>query len=107
MGIEVVVCVLKRNRPADPEVFCGDLQPVCAPRREAVARRHLLGQEEAEKLRAAADCEGDENSGGSRRQGRIMRGEGDMRREAVADAFGQDPDFYAFIRGALARRRLR
>ncbi|EDI8721517.1 protease modulator HflC, partial [Salmonella enterica] len=37
------------------------------------------------------------------RQGRIMRGEGDAEAAKLfADAFSQDPDFYAFIRSLRA-----
>ena len=72
--------------------------------REAVARRHRSqGQEEAEKLRATADYEVTKTLAESERQGRIMRGEGDAEAAKLfADAFSQDPDFYAFIRSLRA-----
>ena len=39
----------------------------------------------------------------SERQGRILRGEGDAEAAKLfADAFSQDPDFYAFIRSLRA-----
>ena len=72
--------------------------------REAVARRHRSqGQEEAEKLRAAADYEVTKTLAESERQGRILRGEGDAEAAKLfADAFSRDPDFYAFIRSLRA-----
>ena len=72
--------------------------------REAVARRHRSqGQEEAEKLRATADYEVTKTLAEAERQGRILRGEGDAEvAKLFADAFSQDPDFYAFIRSLRA-----
>ncbi|VEB92871.1 FtsH protease regulator HflC [Citrobacter koseri] len=72
--------------------------------REAVARRHRSqGQEEAEKLRATADYEVTRTLAEAERQGRISRGEGDAEAAKLfADAFSQDPDFYAFIRSLRA-----
>ena len=72
--------------------------------REAVARRHRSqGQEEAEKLRATADYEVTKTLAEAERQGRILRGEGDAESAKLfADAFSQDPGFYAFIRSLRA-----
>ena len=62
-----------------------------------------ISQEEAEKLRATADYEVTKTLAESERQGRIMRGEGDAEAAKLfADAFSQDPDFYAFIRSLRA-----
>ena len=63
----------------------------------------VASQEEAEKLRAAADYEVAKTLAESERQGRILRGEGDAEAAKLfADAFSQDPDFYAFIRSLRA-----
>lgn len=72
--------------------------------REAVARsQRSQGQEEAEKLRALSDYEVTRTLAEAQRQALITRGEGDAEAAKLfADAFSQDPDFYAFIRSLRA-----
>jgi len=72
--------------------------------REAVARsQRSQGQEEAEKLRAGADYEVTRTLAEAQRTALITRGEGDAEAAKLfADAFSQDPDFYAFIRSLRA-----
>ncbi len=72
--------------------------------REAVARsQRSQGQEEAEKLRAQADYQVTRTLAEAQRQALISRGEGDGEAAKLfADAFSQDPDFYAFIRSLRA-----
>lgn len=72
--------------------------------REAVARsQRSQGQEEAEKLRATADYEVTRTLAEAQRTALITRGEGDAEAAKLfADAFSQDPDFYAFIRSLRA-----
>jgi membrane protease subunit HflC len=104
LGIEVVDVRIKQiNLPT--EVSDAIFQRMRAER-EAVARRHRSqGQEEAEKLRATADYEVTRTLAEAERQARITRGEGDAQAAKLfADAFSQDPDFYAFIRSLQAYR---
>ena len=72
--------------------------------REAVARsQRSQGQEEAEKLRAQADYQVTRTLAEAQREALISRGEGDGEAAKLfADAFSQDPDFYAFIRSLRA-----
>ncbi len=72
--------------------------------REAVARsQRSQGQEEAEKLRAGADYEVTRTLAEAQRTALMTRGEGDAEAAKLfADAFSQDPDFYAFIRSLRA-----
>lgn len=72
--------------------------------RDAVARRYRSqGEEEKEKIQATADYEVTKTLAEAERQGRIIRGEGDAEAAKLfADAFSQDPDFYAFIRSLRA-----
>ncbi len=102
LGIEVVDVRIKQiNLPAEvSEAIYNRMRA----EREAVARRHRSqGQEEAEKLRASADYEVTKTLAESERQARILRGEGDAEAAKLfADAFSQDPDFYAFIRSLRA-----
>jgi len=69
-----------------------------------VALRHISqGKEEATKIQAAADYERTRTVAEAERTARITRGEGDAEAAKLfADAFSQDPDFYAFIRSLRA-----
>lgn len=102
LGIEVVDVRIKQiNLPT--EVSDAIFQRMRAER-EAVARRHRSqGQEEAEKLRATADYEVTRTLAEAERQARITRGEGDAEAARLfANAFSEDPNFYAFIRSLRA-----
>ncbi|ASN84001.1 protease modulator HflC [Pectobacterium versatile] len=102
LGIEVIDVRIKQiNLPT--EVSDAIYQRMRAER-EAVARRHRSqGQEEAEKLKATADYEVTRTLAEAERQGRISRGEGDAEAAKLfANAFSEDPDFYAFVRSLRA-----
>lgn len=102
LGIEVVDVRMKQiNLPTE---VSDAIYSRMRAEREAVARRHRSqGQEEAEKIRAAADYEVAKIQAEAERQGRITRGEGDAAAAKLfADAFSQQPDFYAFIRSLRA-----
>lgn len=69
--------------------------------REARAR----GAEEAQKIRADADRQKTVLLAEARRQAEILRGEGDaIRNRIYAEAFQQDPEFFAFYRTMQAYR---
>lgn len=72
--------------------------------REAVARsQRSQGQEEAEKLRAQADYQVTKTLAAAQREALITRGDGDAQAAKLfADAFSQDPGFYAFVRSLRA-----
>ncbi|MGL9769598.1 MAG: protease modulator HflC [Sodalis sp. (in: enterobacteria)] len=102
LGIKVVDVRIKQiNLPT--EVSDAIYQRMRAER-EAVARRHRSqGQEEAEKLRAAADYQVTRTLAEASRQSLITRGEADAETAKLyADAFSEDPAFYAFIRSLRA-----
>ena len=102
LGIEVVDVRIKQiNLPA--EVSEAIFQRMRAER-EAVARRHRSqGLEEAMKIRAVADKTRTEILAEAERQSLSLRGAGDAEAAKLfADAFSQDPDFYAFIRSLRA-----
>jgi len=64
------------------------------------------GQEEAQKIRADADKQRVVIVAEAQKQSEILRGQGDG--EAIriyADAFGQDPEFFAFYRSMQAYRK--
>ena len=69
--------------------------------REARAR----GAEEAQKIRADADRQKTVLLAEARKQAEILRGEGDaIRNRTYAEAFQQDPEFFAFYRTMQAYR---
>ncbi|MGK2960394.1 MAG: protease modulator HflC [Candidatus Malihini olakiniferum] len=102
LGIEVIDVRIKQiNLPT--EVSDAIFARMRAER-EAVARRHRSqGQEQAEKLKAAADYLVTRTLAEAEREALIMRGEGDAEAAKLfANAFSKDPNFYAFIRSLRA-----
>ena len=61
------------------------------------------GNEAAQTLRAEADRQAVEITSEANKQAEIIRGQADARRSAIyADAYGKDPEFYAFTRSLSA-----
>src|SRR5690606_15403827 len=66
--------------------------------REAADER-ARGGEAAQRVRATADRTVIEVTSEARKQAEIIRGEADAERNAIyAEAFGRDPEFFAFTR---------
>lgn len=102
LGIEVIDVRIKQiNLPAE---VSGAIYQRMRAEREAVARRHRSqGQEQAEKNRALADYLVTKTLAEAEREARMTRGAGDATAARLfADAFSQNPDFYAFIRSLRA-----
>lgn len=102
LGIQVVDVRIKQiNLPTE---VSGAIYNRMRAEREAVARsQRSQGQEEAEKLRAQADYQVTRTLAEAQRAALITRGEGDAEAAKLfADAFSQDPDFYAFVRSLRA-----
>lgn len=72
--------------------------------RDRVAKKiRAEGKEQAQIIRAKADREVIEIKAEANRKSSIIRGEGDAERNRIyAQAFGQDPDFFAFYRSMEA-----
>jgi membrane protease subunit HflC len=61
------------------------------------------GEEESQRIRARADREVRVIEAEARRESEVIRGEGDAERNRLyADAYGRDPEFFAFYRSMLA-----
>ncbi len=70
--------------------------------REATDER-ARGQEAAQRVRAQADRTAVEIVSEAQRDADIIRGEADAERNAIfAEAFGRDPEFFAFYRSLSA-----
>ena len=64
------------------------------------------GNEAASRVRASADRTVVELTSDARRQAEVVRGEADAKRNAIyAEAFGRDPEFFAFTRSLTAYER--
>jgi modulator of FtsH protease HflC len=104
-GIEVIDVRIKR---ADlPEKTEQNVFSRMRTERERLAKKFRAeGDEEARKIRSSSDKEGAILSADARKQAEILRGKGDAQAVAIfADAYGRDPDFYAFVRTLEAYRR--
>jgi membrane protease subunit HflC len=74
-------------------------------RQREAAQFRAEGEREAQKIRAGADRQRVEIVADAQRQAQIFRGEGDAESIRIyADAFGRDPEFYAFYRSLEAYR---
>ncbi len=74
-----------------------------AEREREAADERARGGEAAQKVRASADRTVVELTSDARRQADVIRGEADADRNRIlAEAYGRDPEFFAFIRSLSA-----
>ena len=77
-----------------------------AEREREAADEIARGGEAAQRVRATADRTVVELTSDARRKSEIVRGEADAQRNAIyAEAFGKDPEFFAFTRSMTAYER--
>ncbi|WP_282602926.1 protease modulator HflC [Paracoccus sp. PARArs4] len=77
-----------------------------AEREREAADEIARGQEAAQRVRAAADRTVVELTSEASRRAEIVRGEADAQRNAIyADAYGRDPEFFAFTRSLTSYER--
>ncbi|MGP3697442.1 protease modulator HflC [Rhodobacter sp. NSM] len=77
-----------------------------AEREREAADEIARGNEAAQRVRAAADRTVVEVTSEARRQAEVIRGEADAQRNGIyADAFGRDPEFFAFTRSLTSYER--
>jgi len=101
-GLEVVDVRIKR---ADlPEQNSKNIfDRMRAERQREAAEFRAEGAAAANRIRATADRDATVIKGEATKKGDTMRGEGDAERNKVfAEAFGKDPDFFAFYRSMQA-----
>lgn len=102
LGIQVLdVRVKQINLPTEVSAAIFDRMRA---ERDAVAREHRSqGREQAEIIRADIDARVTVMLADAEREARQIRGEGDAEAASIyADAYGQDPEFFAFIRSLEA-----
>lgn len=77
-----------------------------AERQREAADEIARGNEAAQRVRATADREVVETTSAARKNAEIVRGEADAQRNAIyAEAFGKDPEFFAFTRSLTSYER--
>jgi membrane protease subunit HflC len=74
-----------------------------AEREREAADEIARGGEAAQRVRASADRTVVELTSDARRQAEVVRGEADAERNRIlAESYGRDPEFFAFIRSLTA-----
>ena len=102
LGVEVIdVRVKKIDLP--PDVSDSVYRRMNAEREKEARELRSQGQELAEGIRAAADRQVTVIEANAFRESEIVRGEGDAEStRRYAEAYNQDPEFYAFVRSLRA-----
>jgi len=105
LGVEVVDVRLTRTDLPEQNLAATFARMRSEREREA-ADEIARGNEAAQRVRALADRTVVELVSSARRDSEIVRGEADAERNRIyADAFGRDPEFFAFTRAMTAYSR--
>ena len=104
IGVEVVDVRLRRIE-LPPDVTGPVYQRMESERRRVANELRSTGAAESEKIRADADRQRQVILADAYRQAQKIKGEGDAKASAIyAQAYGQNPEFYAFYRSLEAYR---
>ena len=105
LGIEVIDVRLTRTDLPEQNL-AATFARMRAEREREAADEIARGNEAAQRVRASADRTVVELVSDSRRQSEVIRGEADAERNAIyAEAFGRDPEFFAFTRSLTSYER--
>ena len=105
LGIAVVDVRIKRIDLPD-EVSESVYKRMRAERLQLANELRYTGQEAAEKIKADADRQGQVLRADAERDAAKVRGEGDAQAAAIyAQAYSQDPEFFAFYRSLAAYKK--
>jgi modulator of FtsH protease HflC len=105
LGIDVIDVRLTRTDLPEQNLEATFARMRAEREREA-ADEIARGGEAAQRVRAAADRTVVELTSDARRKAEVIRGEADAERNAIyAEAFGRDPEFFAFTRSLTAYER--
>ena len=105
LGIEVIDVRLTRTDLPEQNLEATFARMRAEREREA-ADEIARGGEAAQRVRASADRTVVELTSEARKQADVTRGEADAARNAIyADAFGRDPEFFAFTRSLTSYER--
>jgi membrane protease subunit HflC len=102
IGVEIVDVRLRRVE-LPPDVTGPVFARMESERRRVANELRSLGQAESEKIRADADRQREVILADAYRQSQQLKGEGDAKASAIyAQAYGANPEFYAFYRSLEA-----
>ncbi|MEE2774354.1 MAG: protease modulator HflC [Pseudomonadota bacterium] len=102
LGVEIVDVRIKRA-DLPTQNLAATFQRMKAERERMAADERARGREAAQKVRAVADRTAVTLVSEAQRDSEIIRGEADAETTNIfAEAFGRDPEFYAFIRSLNA-----
>jgi len=105
LGVDVIDVRLTRTDLPEQNLAATYARMRAEREREA-ADEIARGGEAASRVRASADRTVVELTSDARRQAEVIRGEADAERNAIyAEAFGRDPEFFAFTRSMTAYER--
>ena len=102
LGIEIVDVRIKRA-DLPTQNLAATFRRMQAERERMAADERARGQEAAQIVRAEADRKAVETVSEAKKAAEIIRGTADaLTTKIFADAFGRDPEFYAFTRSLIA-----
>lgn len=105
LGVEVIDVRLTRTDLPEQNL-AATFARMRAEREREAADEIARGGEAAQRVRAAADRTVVELTSDARRQAEVIRGEADAERNSIyAEAFGRDPEFFAFTRSLTSYER--
>lgn len=102
LGVEIIDVRIRRADLPDQNL-AATFERMRAERQREAADEIARGKEAAQKVRAQADRTQVEIVSKAQKEADIVRGEADAKRNAIfAEAFGRDPEFFAFYRSLSA-----
>jgi membrane protease subunit HflC len=105
LGVDVIDVRLTRTNLPDQNL-AATFARMRAEREREAADEIARGGEAAQRVRASADRTVTEVTSEARKRAEIIRGEADAQRNAIyAEAFGRDPEFFAFTRSLTSYER--
>ncbi len=105
LGVDVIDVRLTRTDLPEQNL-AATFARMRAEREREAADEIARGNEAAQRVRASADRTVVEVTSDARKQAEIIRGEADAERNRIyAEAFGRDPEFFAFTRSLTAYQR--
>lgn len=105
LGVEIIDVRLTRTDLPEQNLNA-TYERMRAERQREAADEIARGGEAAQRVRAAADRTVVELTSEAQKRAEIVRGEADAQRNAIyADAFGRDPEFFAFTRSMTSYQR--
>lgn len=105
LGVDVIDVRLTRTDLPEQNL-AATFARMRAEREREAADEIARGNEAAQRVRASADRTVVEVTSEARREAEVIRGEADAARNAIyAEAFGRDPEFFAFTRSLTSYER--